>query len=187
MNRVARFIKNTKGSFAILFVILTFIGVLVATAFIDILKESWTLQEVQSIMDTSGVSALRAGIDEQKLRIEEFEINEFAVKTTFMNLTQQLFANSKNIYHVTYLPIEVEVFKDNWGIGGVNKQHWQALLDSTIIIQVDGSPVFDLFPNLKKTFYDSRDGRDFDVTYKGTTQDGKIELAVRSVSRIVYR
>lgn len=187
MDKVICFLKNKKGSFSIMFVILTFIGVLVVTAFIDIMKESWTLQEVQSIMDTAGVSALRTGVDEQKLRLEVFEVNEYAVKTTYMNLTEQLFANSKNIHHVTYLPIKVEVFKDNWGIGGVNQQHWQALLDSTIIIHVDGSPVFDLFPNLKKTFYDSRSGRNFDVTYQGTTQDGKIELAVRSVSRIVYR
>lgn len=187
MKRIAQLIKNNQGFFSVLFVIITLIGVMVAAAFVDILKHLWVLQEVQSIMDTAGVSALRMGVDDQRLRIEEFVVNEQAVKTNYVNLTRSLFENSRNIYNVTYLPITVEVFRDNWGIGGVNKAHWQALLDSTVILEVDGSPYYDLYPILTRTFFNARSGRDFQVTYRGVTGDGRIELAVRSVSRIVYR
>lgn len=187
MERLKKTIKSVKGSFSILFVILTFIGVLMATAFVDILIESWSMQEVQSVMDTAGVSALRVGVDETKLRVEEFYVDKDVVENEYEKLVGQLLSQSKKIKNVHFRRTIVENFTEKWGTGETTKARPQALLDSTIIIVVEGSPIFDLIPGTAELFYDSRKGSNFEVTYLGETQDGDIELAIRSVSRIVYR
>lgn len=187
MKRLKQMLKNKKGSFSILFVILTFIGVLIVTAFVDILIESWTIEEVQSIMDTSSVSALRVGVDETKLRVGIFDVDKNIVKSKYEQLVGGLISSSKKIKSYKFVSTNVQTFTENWGTGVTTKSRPQALVDSRMIIIVEGSPTFDLIPGTAKTFYDSRSGSNFQVSYVGTTKDGNIELAIRSVSRIVYR
>ncbi|MFF2531580.1 hypothetical protein ACFVS2_21970 [Brevibacillus sp. NPDC058079] len=180
-------IKSAKGSFSILFVILTFIGVLMATAFVDILIESWSMQEVQSIMDTASVSALRIGVDEAKLRVGEFKVNDNVVKHEYEKLVSMRFNDTKKIKKLSFYHTDVDLFTEKWGTGITNKARPQALLDSSVVIVVEGSPIFDLIPGTAEVFYNARANSDFEVTYLGETKDGNIELAIRSVSRIVYR
>ncbi|WPS85486.1 hypothetical protein SMD22_00050 (plasmid) [Brevibacillus halotolerans] len=187
MNQLKQTIKSAKGSFSILFVILIFIGVLMVTAFVDILIESWSMQEVQSIMDTASVSALRVGVDEAKLRVGKFEVNENIVKSEYKRLVSMRFDDSKKIKKVHFYPTQVELFTEKWGTGVTNKARPQALLDSSVVVVVEGSPTFDLIPGTAEVFYNARSNSDFEVTYLGETKDGNIELAIRSVSRIVYR
>jgi hypothetical protein len=187
MQRLKQILKEKKGSFSILFVIITFVAVMVATAFVDILIESWSMQEVQSIMDTSGVSALRASVDETKLRLGEFEVQENVAVAQYKQLVSLRLADSKKIKSYYFYPVDVEYFTEKWGTGETVKARPQVMLDSSVIVVVSGSTVFDLIPGTAKMFYNSRKGSDFQVTYLGKTNDGNIELAIRSVSRIVYR
>lgn len=187
MKRLKQMLKNKKGSFSILFIILTFTGVLIATAFVDILIESWTIEEVQSIMDTSSVSALRVGVNETKLRVGTFEVDKNMVESKYEQLVGGLLSTSTKIKSYRFISTKVQTFTENWGTGITTKSHPQALIDSRMVIVVEGSPTFDLIPGTAKTFYDSRSGSSFEVSYVGATKDGNIELAIRSVSRIVYR
>ncbi|MBP1308770.1 hypothetical protein JOD82_001790 [Paenibacillus sp. 1182] len=187
MNRLKQLLKNKKGSFSILFVILIFIGVMMVTAFVDILIESWSMQEVQSVMDTSGVSALRASVDETKLRIGEFDVEKNVAISEYKKLVSMRLKDTKKIKSVHFNPIEIESFTEKWGTGETKKARPQVLLDSSVVIVVSGSTIFDLIPGTAEKFYNSRRGSDFEVSYLGTNNDGNIELAVRSVSRLVYR
>lgn len=188
MNALKRFWNNKKGNFSILFVTLVLISVLVVTAFVDILKESWSIQEVQSIMDVAGVSALRTGVDETKLRVEIFKVDTNLVESKFNQMVSNELEGSEKIVDYRFVRTKVKQYApENWGLGQTSKARPQAMIDSTMVITVEASPTFDMIPGTAKVFYDSKSQSDFEVTYNGRTQDGKIELTIRSVSRIVYR
>jgi len=187
MKSLKCFLRNTKGAFSILFVILIFIGVMIATAFMDMLVKSYTLQEVQSVMDVAGVSALQTGVDSRKLRVEIFDVDKNVVESNYKRLVSERMNESQKIINYRFVRTTVETFNENWGLGITGKSRPQALIDSTMVIVVENSPMWDLIPGANETFYNSRDGEFFDVTYLGTTQDGQVELSIRSVSRIVYR
>lgn len=187
MNAINKFLKDNRGSFSILFVVLIFIGVMVVTFFVDMMRQTYTLQEVQSIMDTASVSALRTGVDETKLRVQIFDVDKNTVENSYKRLVTNLIDESSNISDFRFTRTKVETFTENWGTGETTKSRPQALLDSSMIITVESSPILDMIPGVEETFYDSRGGSNFEVNYMGRTQDGKVELAIRSVSRIVYR
>lgn len=187
MKVLKSFLRNTKGAFSILFVILIFIGVLIATAFMDMLVKSYTLQEVQSVMDVAGVSALQTGVDTRKLRVEIFDVDKHVVESNYKKLVSERMNESNKILSHKFVRTNVETFTETWGLGVTGKSRPQALIDSTMIIVIENSPMWDLIPGANETFYNSRDGEYFDVTYLGKTKDGKVELSIRSVSRIVYR
>ncbi|WCF11731.1 hypothetical protein NDS46_30775 (plasmid) [Paenibacillus thiaminolyticus] len=187
MNALKRFWKNRKGNFSILFVTLVFVGVLVATAFLDILFSSWSMQEIQSTMDVAGVSALRTGVDETKLRLEIFEVDKNVVENSYKRMVSNFLDNSEKIIDYRYTRTKVDSYVENWGLGVSSKARPQAIIDSSMVITVEGSSLFDMVPGAAKVFYDSRSGSNFEVKYVERTQDGDIQLAIRSVSRIVYR
>lgn len=187
MNALKRFLKNTKGNFSILFVILVMIAVLVVAAFLDIVSRSWTIQEVQSVMDVAGVSALRTGVDETKLRLEQFDVDANVVESSYIRMITNQLEGSSKINDFRFIRTKVTKYNENWGMGQASKARPQAMIDSTVIITVEANPLFDLIPGTARWFYDSKSQTNFQVTYNGQTQDGEVELTIRSVSRIVYR
>lgn len=168
-------------------VIITFIGIILAIGFTDILMRSFTIQEVQSTMDVAGVSALQIGVDQTKLRVEIFDVDEHVVESEYERMVSEILSQGDRIQSFHFIRTDVEQFTSNFGIGGTGKSRPQARLDSQMVIVVDNSQLFDLIPGAYKTFYDSKDGEYFDVNFNGITEDGNVELIVRSVSRVVYR
>lgn len=188
-------LKKKDGAFSIIAVLVVFIACMVGIGFTDMLIRSYTMNELQSIMDTSGVSALQQGVDRVKLRIEEFDVDEHVVESVYKDLVTKRIDDSERILDYQFVRTKVDLMLEGdelnkwgkWGVGYSSKKHPQARLDSTMIIVVGNSHVFDMVPGLYRTFYDSRNDTNFAVTYMGKTEDGNVELAVRSVSRIVYR
>lgn len=187
MKKCKQFWLNVKGAFSIWFAILAFLGVLTITALGDVLVRGYVINEVQSIMDVAGTSALQSGVDQTKLRLEIFEVNKNVVESNYKAMVSQELNRFPKIAGYQFLDTDVEVFNENWGLGQSSKSRPQAMLDSTMVIVVEGSPVFDLIPGANQWFYHSKSNSYFDVSYIGKTNDGKVELLVRSVSRIVYR
>jgi len=187
MKKCKRFWFNVKGAFSIWFAILAFLAVLIITALGDALVRGYVINEVQSIMDVAGTSALQTGVDQTKLRLEIFEVNKNVVESNYKAMVSEELNRSQKIAGYRFLDTEIEVFNENWGLGQSSKSRPQAMLDSTMVIVVEGSPVFDLIPEAYQWFYNSRGNSYFNVSYIGQTNDGKVELLVRSVSRIVYR
>lgn len=174
-----------------LFVILCVVAVMIITGFVDILIKSFVLNEIQSIMDVVGTSALRAGVDTQKLRNEVFEIDENFVKQAYkLQINELITTGEKSKVRSIYIPtsdIRLTVQNTKWGLGISNKARPQAILDVVARVRVEASSFFDRMSSLQKTFYNSFSDKDFHVTYVGKAEDGSAELIIRSVSRIVYR
>jgi Flp pilus assembly pilin Flp len=187
MRVINNFLKDQKGSFAILFVILSFIALLVITACSDILKQSYVLNEVQGIMDTAGVSALNASVDTEKLREEEFYYNEDTLRSVYNQIIDERIHTGNIITYKKLLKTEVLHEESTEGLGVTSKPRHQLWLDSVMLIRVKTSKIFDLVPGLQQTFYDSKSNGNFTVTVNGQTDNGETELIVRSVTRLVYR
>lgn len=187
MKKIKSLLGKKEGASTILYVIIIFIAILIITAFTDMLIRSFTTSELQSSMDIAGVSSLQTGIDETKLRVEIFEVDSHVVEATYKNLVMKQLNASEKVKSYRFIRTDVENYNSNFGLGISKKNRPQALIDSTMIIVVESSQVFDFFPGAYKTYYDSKDSANFDISYLGKTEDGKVELSVRSVSRIVYR
>lgn len=63
MKKIMSLLNNQRGSYAIISVILIFIILSAITAYTDIIKKRWTINEVQSVMDASGTNALKTTVD----------------------------------------------------------------------------------------------------------------------------
>lgn len=179
--------KDVRGSFSIIFVIVAFVGALTITAFVDMLSRSFLIGEVQSMMDIAGTTALRMGVDEVYLRAEEFRFNRNEVEIRYRQMIDEQLRNSPKILNYKFVDLDVSAFNSTFGLGETRKSRWQGMIDSTIMVQIEQSPVFDLIPGVSESFYDARSSTYFHVSYAGQTEDGRVELLVRSVTRIVYR
>lgn len=187
-NRLREFLRKKDGGFPIIFVILIFVGCMVAVGFTDLLVRNYTMDEVQSKMDVAGISSLQSGVNTEKLRVQEFVVDKALVKNNYMTMMRQTMQNSDKIKdYKFYGEPKVDVINSKFGIGNSSQNRPQAIIDSTMIIVVDSSQVFDLIPGAYDRYYNSKDGQYFDVKYNGKNEDGKVELSVRSVSRLVYR
>ncbi|BBW98912.1 hypothetical protein [Geobacillus subterraneus] len=182
-----RWWNDKQGSFAIVVAIVVFVGALTVTAFIDMLSRTYLLNEVQSIMDVSGTSALRTGVDEVQLRTGDFALDRDLVEANYRRMVEEQVRSLSKIVGYQFVDMDVSVFQSNFGLGQTGKPRWQGMIDSTMMIQVEASPVFDLIPGASETFYNAKNSSSFQVSYVGKTEDGKVELLVRSVTRVVYR
>lgn len=187
MKRLWKERHKKEGSFALLFVILCFIAVLVITGFIDILRQSHLMNESQSVMDVASITALRAGVDEERLRVEELVVDEGVVISGYKKAVKETMESYGDVLDVRFVKTKTEVYKEKWGTGVTGKERDQVLLDSTIILTVKSSIVFDTLPMLADRYYDARSNEEFYVTYLGQDEDGRMEISIRSVSRLVYR
>ena len=189
LNFINNKIKEKKAGFSLLYVMLAFITILIITGLTDILHKTYVLNEIQSMMDVAGVSSLKVGVDEKKLRLEIFDIKETYVKNTFKYQMTNLLNNSQTVksYKLSDDMIKLSVINSNWGLGGITKSRPQAVLDTVITLKIKSSYFFDLVPGISEKFYSSLNNNNFTVTLSGETNDGYDELIIRSVSRLVYR
>jgi len=188
MRNIKKLRNKEDGAFSILFVILTLIAVLFVVGYIDMMKQSYVLNEVQGVMDISGVSALQAGVDKEKLRQEEFVYSEDRILSAFYELVYKGINTGDTISYRKLTNVEVtEKPPSVWGLGQTSKARHQLFLDSTMILRIKTSSQFDTITNKEKEYFDSKNNQMMTVTFNGTTGDGETELIVRSVSRLVYR
>jgi hypothetical protein len=187
MKKIKHFLKNKKGSFSILFVILAFIGIIVITATSDILRQAYVLNEVQGIMDVAGVSALNYSVDKESLRGEEFKYDEESLVSKYRDIVNLRINTGDTISYKEFIKTEVIHEKSSEGLGQYSNTNDQLWLKSVMLIRVKTSNLLDLIPSLEKNFYDSQSKGNFRITVNGQTEDGETELIIRSVSRLVYR
>lgn len=189
--KVKTFLKSKQGSMSLLFVILAFISILVITGFVDMVGKAFAIDEVQSIMDVAGNSALQAGVDKTKLRVEIFNIDESFVKSSYLQQVKIAVNAGSNrlIKNLDISPsnIKLKTINGTWGLGQTSKSRPQAILDVVAKVQITSSSVFDNISSIQNLFYSSLSNSSFQISYNGITQDGNIELIIRSVNRIVYR
>lgn len=195
--------KNKKGSLSIIGAILIFIGISIFAAYISIDKSTWVTNEIQSIMDISGVTALQDSINTDALRQQILQVNgagnvntntnTISVNQTQLNnivknnyikeLNNSLKANGDMIDSVSIKRFKTSLEKTNWGINIEAKP--QLTLDATVQVILNDS--YDFQDNYSIEGYDAKEGKDFSVSVTGHTNDGKVVLTVRSASRLIFK
>ena len=185
--------KENKGALTILYVILAMIGVWIMNGLVIILQMNMILSDTQGQMDVAGVAALRNAVDEVKLRDGELWVDEGYAKSTFFELMRNsnVFDDrqvSNSRMKVTIKRVADGDLSNVGGGGGISsKKRTQYYLVSEAYLQFEATSLFDAMSMSSLSFYNFFDGQYDDISYSGRTEDGKYELVVRSVSRLVYR
>lgn len=197
-------LKNNKGSFAIISAILIFTVVLCITAYVDIISKRWVTNEVQSVMDVSGTNTLKTTVDKEYLfkeilasdpnnpidkNIKQADTEKYKKKIVDAykkEIRSQINTNS-TIKELDLENVYVSFDYDKFGLGVTSKSHPQITLTSVSKIRIDTPMFMDYGDGINTQVYNSRSGKNIQITYKGETDDGKTELGVYSVTRLVYR
>lgn len=196
--------QNKKGSYSIIAVILMFISMLAITAYVDILSKTYVLNELQNIMDTTGLSVLQTAFDDKRLKEEMLALNgENYIDTErgtqiLGNYEQQLYSryiqsieqSIRTNQSITYFQItSFDAFfeRSTWGLGSTGLSRPQIGLDVIALVKIRTSSYFDTADVIEKYFYNAKSNNTFVITYQGTNQNGETELMIRSVVRLVYK
>lgn len=206
IKKILKNIKDSKGAISIIAVGMILIVVMCMTAYVDIATRSWTLNELQSDIDTAGINALQTSIDLKELRAEILGIdNDNKIDTgngkirltNYEGKIDEKFAqyfgklvstNAKSTVKSWKIMNQNAYFLNtNNGLGVSNKTRPQIGLDTTMIITLQSSSMFDNPRYYNKTFKNKMGDKNFQIEYRGKNKDGQTELLVRSVTRLVYK
>ncbi|AMN30953.1 hypothetical protein BFS06_12130 [Clostridium perfringens] len=206
MKKIISKLTNNKGAISILAVGMIMIIVICITAYVDIAKRSWTLNELQADMDTAGINALQTSIDRKHLRAEilaidnknkidtsthEISLSDYSAKIQnefAKDFSQLVKSNAKSVVKKwRILNQNVYFMNSKNGLGESNDTKPQIGLDTTMLVTLTSSNMFDNPVNYDKTFKNKMGGREFNITYHGKNKNGETELLIRSVTRIVYK
>jgi hypothetical protein len=194
MNNKTEFLKNKKGVTSINFIILMITALLFIMGGIMFISKTMAINEIQGIMDKSGVIALRYAVDDTKWRMEEDEfLEESVARTHFENLIKESIKTSERSLIQDFEIEEINVYGPNdtgikrLGIPGGGERN-QYYLESTIRARFRSDPIIDRVVYASISFFDFlRTKRDTSKIASGAVNDGYVEIVVRSVSRIVMR
>lgn len=192
--------KNT-GALAILFVIIAFIFALFVSGMINTLTMIHFTREVQGIIDIAGVTSLKKGVELVDLREETFNFHSGKVKQNFIEIVEKETNKMRGLedmragkkVNITKLRV-VDMGRSDFGLGVYEKNRvdkkqgrHQAYIDSVIHIKIKGYK--QAIKSKEDTFImkDKYQNSTFEVNTKRDEETGEIILAIRSVSRIVYR
>lgn len=179
--------RKEEGSTTLLYVVFLLIVVVAILGFISLLRESFLLKEMQHSMEIAAVTALRNNVDDEKLRVEEFYVNESAARRDYMAMMDQIMNNYPHIIDYRFERTDIKKNSDRWGLGVTNKGREQYDLDSIIIIKVKVNPIVDGIPVYTSKFYNARSNETFEVSKQGVVEGKDKELAIRVLGRVVYR
>lgn len=214
MRKMKALLKSERGAYSIITAILVITLVSCLAAYVDIVNMRWALNEVQTVMDASGVNTLQNQVNNKALRAEILSLSSSAKditdqdyadvsKGTFTKKEQEYYkAEMREYYHrelarqmefvekITEYDVErvdITFSYDEWGLGETGRPLPQVTLEAVVRMRVATTPFFDVYDQVSKTMYSSRNNANFTVTYSGVAGDGQTELIVRSVTRLVFR
>lgn len=214
MRKMKALLKSERGAYSIITAILVITLVSCLAAFVDIVNMRWALNEVQTVMDASGVNTLQNQVNNKALRAEILSLSSSAKditdqdyadvsKGTFTKKEQEYYKAEIREYYRRELARQMEFVEkiteydvervditfsyDEWGLGETGRPLPQVTLEAVVRMRVATTPFFDVYDQVSKTMYSSRNNANFTVTYSGVAGDGQTELIVRSVTRLVFR
>lgn len=180
-------LKEKKGAFSILWVLLIFVAAIAATGLLNLIELTYVINETQSIMDITGESQLQTGVNDYILRSEVFQYNQQTMINNYnASLSNQIHDNGL-ISNFQVLNTNIYQQTTTFGLGTYQYPRPQVVLDSTVGMNVSVNPIFRIAPFVEKTFFSSFNNSDFTVSMQGNTSAGQAALVIRSVTRIVYR
>lgn len=202
-------IKSKKGQISVLMVVFIMILCYMLAGMVDIANRQWGIEETQSKIDIAGMNALYGSINLDSLRLETLEISgggggighdgagadtinpsqyEPVVKKAYRDeLTKVTYGGKSPAIRYT----DVDFEYSNFGLGykgNTAKQRPQVVLESVVSYTVDTSTLTDKFTGtLGKEISSSHANTDFKVTVTESAKDGKAELLIHSITRLVLK
>lgn len=184
-------LRNKKGSTGIIFILGIFISTIVISGFIGIISKTVAINEIQGILDTSGVAALRYAVDDTAWRKERFEINESTAKVKFKELAQQNVSTGNNKLLKDFKLVEVKIHLPNSSglkkLGIPSGERNQYFLEAVAVASFSVDPITDAVDNAYVNYYNFFKSKSQTESIRGVIGDGAIEVVIRSVSRLVMR
>lgn len=192
--------KKKEGAISLWMVIVILIAVMLFSGLFEMTQRSFAIAEVQSIMDTAGVTALASNVSEDELSkweryyrtgankpdIDDFVNQESAIRR-YTQLVSQDSDDLGMVNSLQHARKEIQAYEDAHGTGTDTRVRPQVEIDSVVILRVDSHPFFDMSKRFSEWFYTSRSDERFTISYIGSAGDGEVEIAIRSVTRVVYR
>jgi len=195
-------VKSKKGAYSMITVMLALIMVMSFTAYSDILRKSFVLNEVQQRLDTAGLNTLNESIDTSRLILEELAIDaEDGVSHSQINQSNfsrkierkykeevyEQIRTNETIKEIQVRRTSVTMSNSSFGTGAGRESVPQITLDALIYLEVASTKDFDLSGSNTQEFYDARSGSNFQVEVVDRKKDGTTALLIRSATPIVYR
>lgn len=182
---------NNKGATSILWVILIFISIIIISGFIGIMTKTLVINEIQGIIDTSGVAALRYSVDEPRLRSEEeMYVDSGMAIAKFKELVTNQLSDYKGtmINDYRFESIRVLEDKDTALIGGKLQGKNEFFLEAVIIVDYKLESMIDGATIHAVPFFDFLySGEESSVSVVDAEGDGTGNVVIRTVSRLALR
>lgn len=184
-------INNERGDISLLPVITTFIFLSVFVFMVNIMYLNLAKNEIQGIMDNSGVIALRYAVDETEWRLENIVVDKSIAKNKYRKLlSEQISAGPNNsIKKFDLVTLNVygpdEVHRLGIAPGGGQGQYYLEAV-ANVSYRSSGRNA-DVGTNASNTFYNFFTNQEETRSNSGEVEDGEGELVIRSVSRLVLR
>ena len=207
-------IKETKGEISILIALFILILCIMLSGLTDIGNRHWGLRETQTKIDIAGTNALYQSIDLNGLRDETLQIigggtgitssgegtveggNSGISSNEVESIIKRAYEKelSEIKYGKVYPTVKYSTVKfeyTNKGLGyktDISRDRPQVSLESVVSYTVDSSPVLDSYTgNKNKDFSSSFSNSQFTVSINESANDGKVELLIHSITRIVLK
>lgn len=190
MKKILKKINNKKGSFSILFVIISFIAIIFTIGMIDIMYKMFSINEIQGVLDDAGVAALHSGVDDNMWRLEELKINETLVLNNFHKMVNEHLSAGGDS-KLTSIDVTAKIIPPNHPglkkLGIPSGERNQYFLVSEAYARYKSNSLFDGIGFASLEYFNFFQGSKESIQYHGAAEDGIGEIVVRSVSRLVLR
>lgn len=181
---------NKKGSISIIYVIMIFISAIIIMGFVSITNKTIAINETQGIMDVAGVMALRKSVDETDWRLEKLTVDKSKAAIEYRNIVNKNIAdyigNDKLLkdFKIT----NVNVYKgEDTALGDIQNKE-QYYLEASAVATYSTYSYVDKATFHAVTFFDFLHTGDYaTVAVGGATEDGDVEVTIRTVSRLALR
>lgn len=185
-------LNNERGATALIWVILIFISAIIITGFVNIMTKTLSINEVQGIMDMSGVLSLRYAADEEHLRSEESLLVDTSVaKNKFkQTVDSQLseYTGDRNMFN-SYNIEEVSILKDtDTFLGAPIQGKGDYFLESVVTVSYKTSSIIDSATIHAVSYFDFLwAGENASISIRDDGGDGETNVVIRSLSRLSLR
>lgn len=183
---------NKEGAISIIYLIMIFIAVIIMMGFVNMTNKTIAINEVQGIMDTTGVMALRKSVDENAWRDEVLYVDKSHARNEFVKLVNRSIGEyiGEDKLLSGFELQSVRVFKGSeTAMGNIqNTSKDQYYLEGVGIATYSTYGFVDQVMFHGINYFDFLNiGENSSVAVGGTREDGKVEVIVRTVSRLALR
>lgn len=185
-------LRNKSGAISIIYIIAIFITVIIAMGFVNMTNKTIAINEIQGIMDVSGVIALRNSVDETSWRAEELKVDKSKAVIEFRKLVNEKAGEyvGENKLLSDFKINNIRVYEGSeTAMGNV-----QVSGDRQYYLESNATATYKTYNFIDRvifhglTFFDFLSTGEYaSVAVGGTMEDGSVEVVIRTVSRLALR